>query len=110
MVAGDVIKTVNGTSVRHVADWIFSLDKRLPALERLNLAIQRGNEEVAVKLQAQEIPPLAAVEVQSEVTGLRYSFHQGKFNQMPDLSTNPDDRSGVNTFTGGETEGAQSDA
>ena len=95
MLAGDVIQTVNGTSLRHVADWILTLDKLLSASEPLALAIQRGNENVAVKLQAQEIPPLAAVEVPSPEPGLRYSFHHGKFNQMPDFSTIPTERSGV---------------
>jgi S1-C subfamily serine protease len=95
MLAGDMIQTVNGTSLRHVADWILTLDKLLPASESLNLAIQRGNENVAVKLQAQEMPPLAAVEVQSAEPGLRYTFHHGKFNQMPDFSSIPTERSGV---------------
>jgi S1-C subfamily serine protease len=95
ILAGDVIQTVNGTSLRHVADWILTLDKRLSASEALNLAIHRGNENVAVKLQPQEMSPLAVVEVPSAEPGLRYSFHHGKFSQMPDFSSIPTERSGV---------------
>ena len=95
ILAGDVIQSVNGTSLRHVADWILTLDKLLPASEPLNLAIQRGTENVTIKVQPQELPSLSAVEAKSTEPGLRYSFHHGKFSQMPDFSSIPVERSGV---------------
>ena len=101
ILAGDVIQTVNGASLRHVADWILSLDNLVPASEPLNLAIQRGAESVAVKVQPQELPPLPAVEVPSTEPGLKYSFYHGKFSQMPDFSSVPAERSGVIPSLGG---------
>ena len=101
MLVGDIIQSVNGTSLRHTADWILSLDELLAASEPLNLAVQRGTENVAVKVQPQEMPPLQAVEVKSMELGLKYSFHHGKFNQMPDFSSIPTERSGVIPALGG---------
>ena len=101
MLVGDIIQSVNGTSLRHTADWILSLDELLAASEPLNLAVQRGTENVAVKVQPQEMPPLQAVEVKSTEPGLKYSFHHGKFNQMPDFSSIPTERSGVIPALGG---------
>ena len=101
MLVGDIIQSVNGTSLRHTADWILSLDELLAASEPLNLAVQRGTENVAVKVQPQEMPPLQAVEVKSTEPGLKYSFHHGKFNQMPDFSSIPTEHSGVIPALGG---------
>ena len=101
LLSGDVIQSVNGTSLRHVADWILSLDELLPASEPLNLVVQRGAENVTVKVQPLEMPPLPAVEVKSVEPGLKYSFHHGKFNQVPDFSSIPTERSGVIPSLGG---------
>ncbi len=101
VLAGDVIQTVNGTSLRHIADWILTLDKRLSASEPLNLTLQRGTESVTVEVQPEELPALPAVEVKSAEHGLKYSFHHGKFNQMPDFSSIPAERSGVIPALGG---------
>lgn len=95
ILTGDIVQSVNGAAVRNVADWVLFLDRLLPVSEPLNLAIQRGADHVAVQLQPMEMPSLQAVEVKSAEPGLRYSFHHGKFNQMPDFSSLPAERSGV---------------
>jgi S1-C subfamily serine protease len=95
MLAGDIIQSVNGVPLRNIADWIISLDELLPASEPLNLTVQRGAENLTVKVQPQELPAIPAVEVPSAEPGLKYSFHHGKFNQMPDFSSIPTERSGV---------------
>jgi hypothetical protein len=101
LLSGDVIQSVNGTSLRHVGDWFLSLDELLPASEPLNLVVQRGAENVTIKVQPLEMPPLPAVEVKSVELGLKYSFHHGKFNQVPDFSSIPTERSGVTSSLGG---------
>ncbi len=101
MISGDVIQTMNGTSLRHVADWVLTLDKLLAASEPLDLAVRRGMENIAIKMQPQEMSPLSAVDVQSAEPGLKYSFHHGKFSQMPDFSAIPLERSGIVPSLGG---------
>lgn len=95
ILSGDILQSVNGTSLRHVADWILSLDELLPSAEPLQFSVQRGTMTLKIDVQPQDMPSLAAVEVPSTEPGLRYSFHHGKFNQMPDLLSIPAERSGV---------------
>ena len=102
ILSGDIIQSLNGNSLRHVADWILSLDELLSASEPLHLSVQRGTENLKFDVQPQEMPPLAAVEVPSAEPGLKYSFHHGKFNQMPDFSSIPTERSGVIPSLGGQ--------
>ena len=95
LLSGDLIQSVNGTSLRHVADWILVSDQLLPSSAPLRLAVQRGTEMIAVDVSPQEMLPLRAIEEKAVETGLKFSLHHGKFNQMPDFASIPTERSGV---------------
>jgi S1-C subfamily serine protease len=102
ILVGDIIKSANGASMRNIADWILSLDNLLPSSAPLHLAVQRGEQSLTVDLTPQEMPPQPAVEVTSSEPGLKFSFHHGKFNQMPDFATIPTERTGVIASLGGQ--------
>ncbi len=92
---GDVIASVNGKNLRHVADWVLTVDALLTQSEPLALNVQRGQDTLTVQLNPVEMPPLAPVAIESTTPGLKYSFHLGKYNQLPDFSTVTPERTGV---------------
>ena len=83
---GDVIKSVNGTVVRHRPDWSLALFSHLNKKGPLKIKIVRGDEEREVTLTAHDWPLQAGVEREELKPGLSYKFYHGKYSLLPDFS------------------------
>lgn len=81
---GDVIRKVNGKTVRDGLDWPMSLLKR-DALETIAVTYARKGKERKTKIEPVEYPLAPTVAKKGKKSGLKYSVYHGSFKVLPDF-------------------------
>jgi S1-C subfamily serine protease len=94
---GDVVESVDGDSMRHAADWIFTLDAKLESDNPIKLVARRGTVTLPMTIRPQPLIPTAGIDadLESLQPGLAYELFAGEFKLLPDFSELKPDRVGT---------------
>ena len=93
-IAGDIIKSVNGTQISHPFDFYFSLIG-LKQNQKINMTILRENSTIDLEVTLGELKLIDPIETIEVTQGISYKLYEGQWDKLPDFNKLKSSSSGV---------------
>ena len=84
-IAGDIIKSVNGTQISHPFDFYFSLIG-LKQNQKINMTILRENSTIDLEVTLGELKLIDPIETIEVTQGISYKLYEGQWDKLPDFN------------------------